>query len=144
MQSNNGYPQQVDCVWLAIDTNGQIGAFFTGGEGPIPSSAMAAAIADPDLEAELNTLPIISNAQMIVRYKREVSFIELGKRGLYVFDWNDVHRTSSKRTNQYALVCEPSEPLLLRTLPSHLKVIAETTRLSDAVFSDCHANGLSI
>lgn len=137
-------PQGIDCVWLAIDQDGRVGAFFTGGEGPIPSSALSAAIADPALEGELETLPVIATTQMLVDYKRPDSFIAMGQRGLYVFDWRDVHQTSTNLTNKYSLVCEPSAYLRLEELPPHLKAIAGNTRLGNTNYAGCRTSGLNV
>jgi hypothetical protein len=33
-----GYPDGWDVTWLAADVEGRVGAFVTGGEGPIPAA----------------------------------------------------------------------------------------------------------
>ena len=39
--STQPYPEGIDCVWLASDREGRVGAFITAGVGPIPAEALS-------------------------------------------------------------------------------------------------------
>lgn len=111
-----GYPQ-ADYVWIATDAVGRIAAFATGGEGPIPTAVMhSACIPIARIENVLLQMPIRGEATMLRKYSRPDTFMSLGKRGLYVFDWTDVHKMSAAEIGAYELVCAPSVPILYSEL----------------------------
>src|ERR1043165_6068086 len=88
------YPSQIDCAWLASDADGRLAAMITAGSGPIPEEVLSSCIDVTEIEGLMFGLAVVCEAIMHVKIPRPDSFIELGKRGLFVYDWTDVHRTS--------------------------------------------------
>jgi hypothetical protein len=128
------YPQGLDLVWLAVDESGTVGAFITAGEGPIPKSALAQALEEPGLEPQILELPFKCEAVLRVQVPIATSFIELASRGLFVYDWQDAHRTMAKARGLYELVCQPKLPIVESSLPDHLRVAARATVLQAVSF----------
>ena len=130
------YPQGSDCVWLASDEQGHLGAFITAGVGPIPAAAFDSGLIElEDIEGRLCQLPLTSHAQLLVSVKRPDDFIDLAERGFFVYDWTDVSRTTQEELRVYELVAVPTQPLNVGSLPPDLATVATVLRLSDLVFA---------
>lgn len=125
------YPHQIDCVWLATDSMGQLAAIITAGEGPIPESVLAHDFDMMDIERALLDLPVIGEARLIEQIPDPSSFLALSLRGLFVYDWTDLHRLSAEAVRAYELVSVPSVQASLQTLPAELRGVACEV---DAVF----------
>lgn len=125
------YPHQTDCVWLATNSSGQLAAMITAGEGPIPGSVLAHDFDLMDIESVLLDLPVIGEARLIDQVPDPSSFLALSRRGLFVYDWTDLHRTHAEAVRAYELVSVPSIQASLRTLPAELRGVACDV---DAVF----------
>ena len=124
------YPSQIDCVWLAADADGRLAAFVTAGEGPIPEALLTSSIDIRPIENHLLQLPIVGTAVNVTDVPNPNSFIELSRRGLFVYDWTDVHVSQRQASGAYELVASPSIELLERDLPANLLQMA--TKLSQA------------
>ena len=113
LQMSNGshpYPLGVDCVWLASDSNGHVGAFVTAGVGPIPTSELNCEYGSVEgIENLVNALPRISPARLLLPIDVP-SFCALAERGFFVSDWQDVHRASRGCTRKYEPVAVPINP----------------------------------
>jgi hypothetical protein len=123
--------QGIDAAWLAADASGQIAVFTTGGEGPIPESAL------PSMESGEDAargLPAVSDVDLLSSYPRPDDFIAFARRGLFAYDWSDVHRSSAQELGVYELQARPFQPLHLADLPAPLQAMAAATRLSSVVF----------
>jgi hypothetical protein len=131
------YPEQIDLVWLAVDEVGNLAAMITGGAGPIPSSVLAHGDKVLDIEEALLALPLLGAASIHVQVPNPSSFEALGKRGLFVYDWADVHRPIASALKTYELVASPSDYLNLGDMPASLKALA--TPLSGSVQFGCPA-----
>ena len=138
------YREGIDCVWLAVDRLGNVGALVTGGEGPIPGSALPGADLEPPLEEALASLPKTATARQVVEYKNPSTFVAMAERGVYTFDWRDVHRTNAESTGRYELVCAPSTPLKVEALPPELNAIAMATRMANLAFHDSENSGVAV
>jgi hypothetical protein len=135
--SEKSYPEGVDCVWLASDRAGNLGAFVTGGAGPIPIHWFNQKnIQIEDLEEAICQFPKISEACMLVTIKRPDSFIELASRGIFIYDWRDVHRTTTERLNIYEPVTVPSSPMTLDMLPTNLSNTVKALCFKNVTFAD--------
>jgi len=125
------YPHGIDCVWLATDAEGRLAAMITGGCGPIPPEALSGEMEIFDVEAELLGLPINGEAILRRAVPDPSSFRALGSRGLYVYDWTDLHRTTVEATGRYELVTEPLMPARRDQLPDEIAcaavALADTT-----------------
>lgn len=131
------YPEGLDCVWLAVDRNRDVGAFITAGVGPIPTPALGNyGLLLPDIEDALHGLPEVTTTELLVTVKRPDSFVELAERGLYVFDWSDVERSSAKQTGLYEPVAIPTNPIRADALPASLLRTAMQVQLDAVLFAD--------
>jgi hypothetical protein len=134
------YPTGLDCVWIACDARGQLGAFTTGGVGPIPIQALSDdVVALEDIEEKLHQLPRVSIARLLVSMKRPDDFVALAERGLFVYDWHDVHRTTQASKNMYELIAAPVSPISLNVLPDSLAKLAASVRFSRSPFGEDNA-----
>lgn len=114
------YPTQLDCVWLASDSSGALAAFITAGEGPIPIEVLSRCDVT-SLEREiLRSLPAFTQATVLVSVPKPDSYRELAERGLFVYDWTDLHRVRADETRAYELVARPQQSLQIDSLPGDL------------------------
>jgi hypothetical protein len=130
------YPAGFDVSWLAIDSLGQVGLFVTAGSGPIPSSAMPSIMAELSIEEMLDNLPVQSAVRRFLDDKSVESFLPLARRGVFVFDWSDIHRTHEQALDAYELLCMPLAPLHVTQLPHDLRQIALATEAHRSVFKE--------
>lgn len=120
------YPQGVDCAWPAVDKFGNVAVFITAGEGPIPRDAIVgSALPLEAMERMLMELPVTSEWRLSISVPRPDDFIALASRGLFVYDWQDLHRSLSDRTRAYDLIAEPTSPISVGLLPDGLRNLAE-------------------
>lgn len=128
------YPEGLDCCWLASDRIGQLGVFVTGGSGPIPAQVLLPAYPLDDLEKTILELPKASDIDLRVRAPRSDRFVALAERGMFVYDWSDVHRTE-QCIDEYELVALPYRPITLDLLPESLADTARAVRFSTVSFA---------
>lgn len=114
------YPTQIDCVWLTADACGRLGAMITAGDGPIPAAVLNGAIDVTNIEGMLLELPVVGDAVDVANVPNPSSFIDLSRRGFFVYDWTDVHRSRAQALGTYELVASPSAPIRLEDLPAAL------------------------
>lgn len=134
--STQPYPKGIDCVWLAADRDGHLGAFITAGVGPIPVEALdSVSMPVEDIEGRLCQLPSMSQAQLLVSVKRPDDFIDLAERGVFVYDWTDINRTAHEALRVYEPVAAPTKPITASSLPSDLAALTKVLRLADVVFA---------
>lgn len=130
------YPHGIDTSWLASDKNGHLGLFITAGAGPIPMAALGSPFASlDDLEEQVWTLPIVAAAKLLVSVNRPEDFIGLAQRGIFTYDWSDVHRSTRSAVHAYEMVAAPDKPIELTSLPVNMAHFAGSVRFSDVVFA---------
>jgi hypothetical protein len=138
--STQPYPEGIDCVWLASDRDGHLGAFITAGVGPIPAEALDSVYMPvADIEGRLCQLPSVSQAQLLVSVKRPDDFIDLAERGVFVYDWTDINRTAREVLRVYEPVAVPTKPITASSLPDDLAALAKVLTLPDVVFASGEA-----
>lgn len=136
--NNIKYPKGIDCVWLASDRDSHVAAFITAGQGPIPVPVLnQTGIRIEDIEQAVLMLPRTSGYEILVQVKRPDDFVALAERGLFVYDWQDLHRTTRESIRAYDPVARTFRPIRLRDLPEHLRSLAATAKLDDIAFADC-------
>jgi hypothetical protein len=121
------YPSHLDLCWLASDRDGHVAAFTTGGQGPVPVEILNRIQQDDlDLEHLAWALPAVSSppadAQLCESFK---GFCE---RGLFVYDWSDVHRIGDGLI-AYERQAEPDVALKVDDLPSNMLEAGRLIRL---------------
>ncbi|KQY29563.1 hypothetical protein ASD38_09505 [Caulobacter sp. Root487D2Y] len=112
------YPSQIDCGWLVSDEVGHLAMLITAGEGPIPALALEGSrLPLDDLGGLVDALEICSEVEFVVDVPNPASFIDLARRGVFMFDWTDVHRTEAGQRGIYELVAKPRTPRGVVDLP---------------------------
>ena len=108
----NNYPNGVDVVWIGLDNKEYIAAFITAGIAPIPNFVIQnKMVLIEDIEEIVLKINKSSDVFLNVAIPKPNIFLELSKRGLYVYDWTDVEKKSTAQKNAYELVATPSIPL---------------------------------
>ena len=140
--------ETTDLDWFAIDQQGFIGHFTTGGAGALPRSV---ASSKEDLESvckyfrslPLNaTVPLASQKAMAVlatkndqaREKYLRDFLQMASRGLYSFDY----QPTGKRPSPYFLVARPEQPLHFNDIPPEIQGLLKKIVLPDVIFVKDH------
>ena len=135
MLPDNDFPHGVDYDWIASDNAGRLAIFTNAGEGPIPSSALTGL---DDMASTISRMiadmPELCVGEMLISYPNSDSFIELGKRGFFVYDWQLSNK--SKHDPQYAVVCTPSAPIGIGDLGDALREFAQKTCFSALQFEN--------
>jgi len=129
------YPEQVDCVWLAVDSLGHVAAFITAGVGPIPERVLKNEMPISEIESKLLELPVVTQADLVAKIPSPESFIALAERGLFVFDWQNAHRGRSEVKPGYDLVAVPVRPIKITEIPTNLANIAVNGDLKKHIFA---------
>ena len=105
----DAYPHQIDYDWLAVDRLGQAAVFWTAGEGPLPVDTLLEQTLNEDAITKIRALAPNGDGEVLVSLPDPSDVLLFVCRGLFVYDWTDVHR-SERRTNQYELIGVPSAP----------------------------------
>jgi hypothetical protein len=122
-------------AWLAADETGAVAAMITGGAGPIPAAVLANSDDDVfGIEEALLDLQRVGTATVHYECPDPSSFLALSERGLFVYDWSDIHRTLAEARGEYELVASPSVVVRLPELPPGLRRLA--ARLEGRAFGD--------
>jgi hypothetical protein len=131
------FPDGLDYGWVALDGRGSVGFFTNGGRGPIPAAVIAERPAADEAEDLVLQLPEHGGGTAVVETPSVPdAFTVFARRGLFVYDWQDVHRVSREATGCYELVARPSAELTAAELPSDLARLARLTRLEAIVFEE--------
>lgn len=134
------YPHGIDYLWLACDKDHHVGAFITGGAGPVPTAVLQSghAVAEA-VEPDLSTLPRTSAARLLASIPRPDDFIALAERGFFVYDWCDVHRTAGESTHVYECVAAPIVPTSVDVLPDAVAQLSAVVTLNSVSFANAMA-----
>jgi hypothetical protein len=132
---SEAYPSGLDAGWVALDAQGCVGFFATAGQGPMPASVIADAPASDETEPLVLELPLLGES-VPLREPPLVAdaFTRFADRGLFVYDWQDVHRPAGY-SGCYELVARPSACLTADGLRGELARIASLTRIETLVFA---------
>src|ERR1700744_4350214 len=127
------YPEGYDCVWIGADALGRIAAFVTAGAGQIPTAVLCLPSEEfEELECRLLALPARTVATRVVTNPGADCFLELGERGLFVYDWGDHHRTRAAALGAYEKQAEPAVPIVIGDLSADLASAVAGIRLAAA------------
>jgi hypothetical protein len=113
-----------DVAWLATDARGQVAVVTTAGVAPIPVAVLDQWELVAPAEELLGDIPVWGDARMLVVLPRPDDYIEFARRGLYPYDWQDVHRVREK-TGGYEMMSCPTRPLSAHELGDPLREIAQ-------------------
>jgi len=136
--SDSYYPHDLDCLWLAHDRNNHVGGFVTAGLGPIPVDLLDLnAFKVREYGRMTSDLLKVSGSRLLVSiYKDPSSFLDLAERGIFVYDWSDIHKVDAQSANAYQLVAAPTTPILLASLPDRLREITSLVKFAANDFSE--------
>jgi hypothetical protein len=109
----------VDCGWLAVDRDGHVALFFTGGEGPIHGDAGPFDAAADDA---LRQMPAFSPFELLALARPQE--VDVANRGLFAYEWKD--------TEGYELVARPDRPIHWTELPEPARTAAAAARMQAA------------
>lgn len=120
-----------DIIWFAIDKNGYVLEFTSGGIGNVPEFICADRETNELLvDFFMNTLEATTSENLIVDYEDNDLMndaIILSRKGIYCFD---------ARRDSYDKICFPTIPLSLEKLPKEIQKIMENRCIdADAVTS---------
>ena len=104
-----------DLAFLAVDAAEQIAVFTTGGIAPIPSSVLDHLDIIEPVEESLYSLPVLGESSLLLHLPRPDDYIDYARRGMFSYDWQDVHRTVFF-SRSYEIVTQPNVVLLLKDL----------------------------
>ena len=140
---------RLDLDWFALDAQGSVGHFTTGGCGALPRSAAASrddltavrhyVLSLPEIGAGLlnedwlRGLRLTGTVPSAPVAPRETfrEWTAIAARGLYSFDYIEDLR---RRPRPYRVVARPEVPLKADELPPEIRAIVERTVLRDVVF----------
>lgn len=127
----------MDCVWIAADKAGYLGAFVTAGEAPIYARGVNDELLMLDeIESSILGLPASSDFRIISPMNNPVDFANMAKRGFFVYDWPDASRKKMECSGAYELISIPLSPRLVDELPAALQGLARNSILENILFKD--------
>jgi hypothetical protein len=128
-------PRDFDWVWLACDRDDHVAAFITAGAGPIPMAVFESDLSVEEGEALVCSLAATTIARSLLSKGDVTSFMALAQRGVFVYDWQDVH-SARMHTHSYELVAVPDTPVRFDSFPNELAKISRIVRLDKVSFAD--------
>jgi hypothetical protein len=133
----NRYPEATDFVWLAVDRDDNVAAFVTAGCGPIPVNFLDVEHYNIfEIEQRLDGLPRISEMRLLVELERPDDFIDISQRGIFAYDWSDIHRTRREEILKYELIAAPLHSIKATQLPDDLAVLAMSSKFAKIAFAN--------
>ncbi|WP_400193782.1 hypothetical protein [Hymenobacter sp. B81] len=125
--------QDADIDWFAVDAEGHVVHFSSGG-GPLPESVAASEEDLLTLHQYFLLLPETADAAQVQPQTNAAqsgrsaeSFVRYARRGLFSFDKTQLHEAADRR---YHLVARPAWPLTLAELPGPVAALLLRTQLS--------------
>jgi hypothetical protein len=113
--NEGAYSNELD--WIAIDTCGQVGVFTTIMNAPIPTEIGKSYDLYIQLMSIISGLNERCSAIRITPNNGDLLDWDVyARKGLYAFDYQDVHREQKDKRNQYDLISKPSAPLHIEEL----------------------------
>jgi hypothetical protein len=106
----------------------------SGGRGPIPVPALLDAYPLNEVEERILKLSKASDIDLRIRMPQPDRFVALAERGVFVYDWSDIHRTEAY-IDEYELMALPYRPLTLEQLPDDLADAARSARFANVAFA---------
>jgi hypothetical protein len=129
------FPCGWDYGWIACDAADHVAIFTNAGQGPIPLSTLALRPDSDQAECLAEQLPARGECETNPR-ARTGCFYEFARRGLYSYDWQDVHRVNAARMAHYELMARPTAPVLVSELPNAVALLAQLPRFESLRFAD--------
>lgn len=129
------FPEGWDYAWIASDVDGHLGIFTNAGQGPIPTAVLVQRELADETEELIRRLPERGVGEMLVTFPRSDDYISFARRGLFAYDWRDVHRTQGF-SHCYELLCRPEVPISITDVSTELAKLAQLVRFDFLRFSN--------
>lgn len=115
--------QSTDIMWFGVDKNGNIAAFFSGGEFCVPEF-VCKNIEETELLEEYFLTELVPSTQYALQVEdKDNSLIRdcksLSEKGLYCFDISD------KDGIDYEIISCPEKPIKVDSLPKNIYAIMQ-------------------
>lgn len=150
-----------DYDWFAVDREGRVGHFTTGGFGVLPRSVAASSDDHKAITEFFRSLPVSSEASLAPKAQEAAKnpklrrtwtgpmsastaathcfedFVQMASREVFSFDHSYGLDCSMRRMRPcpvYYLIARPSNPLHVATLPLDIRTVLNRTVLSLADF----------
>jgi hypothetical protein len=145
----------LDLDWFAIDAQGAIAHFTTGGCGALPRSVAASRddletvrtylLALPETTAALVNPNRVASIPLFPSIRTEPAtnlrpWTATAARGMYAYDYIEDRK---RRPRPYLLVARPELPLKADELPPAIRAILEETVLKNVIFASHDLIGLA-
>ena len=129
------YPSEWDPEWVAIDRYGRIGVFTTGGAGPVPRAYLKTPGLLEAVGKAVWDMPERTESLLLAQMPRPDDYEAFARRGLFAFDWRDVHRTTN-RSKLYEIQARPAAPIAFDEAewPAELRPLLGTLRSASLDF----------
>lgn len=130
LTSTKKYTDGIDLVWVCVDKDGYIGAFVTAGIGEIPEIILENNnLLFEKIEDEILSLNKSSNVILTAQLPKSEDFMEIAKRGIFVYDWDNYHQEYSSQPQAYELIATPTTPITVSNISDpNLKFFLESTQ----------------
>ena len=91
--------------WIAVDDDGNIGFFASGGFGPVPQSSISAANELENIQERIRALPWNCQTTCVADVEYYLGdFFEVAERGVFAYNWDFDRR-------EYRLIVKPVAPV---------------------------------
>lgn len=126
--NEGAYSYELD--WIAVDICGQVGVFTAIMNAPIPTKIAKSYDLYNQLMSTISGLNERCSAIRITPNNGDLSDWDMyARKGLYAFDYQDVHRKDQDKLNQYDLISKPSAPIHIEELELNNQLISIIPRL---------------
>ncbi|XVJ59691.1 MAG: hypothetical protein HEQ23_09925 [Tepidisphaera sp.] len=117
-----GYPVDIETVWLAVDRDEHLAAFYTSGNGPIPLAVLEATNV-PAVTQTWSRLKALAQRRNVRLDCADPygKITEVAQRGLYVYAWSSGVQGSPGKFEREG---SPVTPLRLADFPEDIRMIA--------------------
>jgi hypothetical protein len=129
------FPTGWDFAWLACDAAGHVAVFTNAGVGPIPSASLALGVLAESAEEHVDQLPVVGTCVLLAKLPRPDDYVAFAKRGLFAYDWSDVHRRTGF-SHQYELIARPEAPVDVGRVSASVRLLASAVRFHGTNFAD--------
>ncbi|MEY2429617.1 MAG: hypothetical protein QOJ40_2502 [Verrucomicrobiota bacterium] len=124
-----------DRDWFAVDGLWHLAAFVTAGQGDVPTHLLPRYLELEQLSDNIVSLPMRGGCDLLHNYPRPEDFVDYASRGIFAYDWMEVHLTANRRQHYY-LIARPQSPLALSELPPSFRESFSLVRFESLRFTD--------
>jgi hypothetical protein len=82
----------------------------------VPRSVVSGWSKQRELQEKINCLTPESDVEVLMKFGDPQNFKLCAERGLFAYDWSDVHRTIANSLLFYELMARPMKPLAMATV----------------------------